>query len=141
MSEPEKITREYALANRLVFYPATEDEAAAIQRRIFAMGFAWADERRVVRHLADCVRKGILLDHGELYYSPTKSDRNITCSIRQLDEDYMPKTERRMQEMFNILMARMDDLQEQMNRIEARLSPESLDKPARRLPSPKNGGG
>lgn len=141
MFEPEKITREYALANRLIFYPATEDEAYAIQKRIFALGFAWADGKHEVRHLTECVRTGILLDHGDLYYHPAKNDRNITCSIHQLDEDYMPPAERKMQEMFNTLMARMDDLQEQMNRIESRVSPQSLDKAPRKFPTPQNGGG
>lgn len=133
MSEPQKITREYALANRLVFAPASADEAIVIQERIFAMGFKWADGVTDVKKVNECVEKGMLLDHGEMYYDPTKSAHNIPCTVHQLDENYMPPLERKMTEMFNTLMARMDDLQAQMDRIEKRFEPETLKKPVRKL--------
>lgn len=133
MSEPQKITPAYARANRLVFAPASVDEAIAIQTRIFAMGFHWANGGTDVEKVNECVQTGILLDHGELYYNPTKNDRNIPCTIHQLDENYMPPLERKMTDMFNTLMARMDDLQAQMDRIEKRFEPETLQKPAHKL--------
>jgi hypothetical protein len=139
MSEPQKITRDYALANRLVFTPSSPDEAIAIQERIFAMGFKWANGVTEVQNVNECVQTGMLLDHGELYYHPSKSDRNIPCTIHQLDESYMPPLERKMTEMFNTLMARMDTLQEQMDRIERRLGPETIEKSVPKLRPPGQG--
>ena len=139
MSEPQKITRAFALANRLVFAPASVDEAIAIQERIFAMGFKWADGETAVQKVNECVQKGVLLDHGVMYYDPTKSAHNIPCTVHQLDENYMPPLERKMTDMFNTLMARMDELQAQMDRIEKRFEPEALEKPAPKLRPPGQG--
>ena len=139
MSEPQKITRAYALANRLVFAPASADEAIVIQERLFAMGFKWADGKSDVTKVNECVQTGILLEYGELYYNPSKNDRNIPCTVHQLDENYMPPLERKMTDMFNTLMARMDDLQAQMDRIEKRFEPETLKKPGRKLRPPGQG--
>lgn len=136
MSEPQKITRAYALANRLVFAPASADEAVTIQVRIFAMGFKWANGDTDVDKVNECVEKGMLLDHGKLFYNPSKSERNISCIVHQLDENYMPPLERKMTDMFNTLMARMDDLQAQMDRIERRLDPETIQKSAPKLRAP-----
>jgi len=139
MPEPQKITRAYALANRLVFAPETAEEAVVIQECLFAMGFKWAGGATEVQKVNECVQTGILLDYGELYYNPAKSDRNVPCTVHQLDENYMPPLERKMTEMFNTLMARMDDLQAQMDRIEKRFEPETLKKPVRRLRPPGQG--
>src|SRR5690606_1338530 len=121
--------------------PEVPDEAITIQERILAMGFKWADGAESVQKVNESVQKGLLLDHGKLYYHPSKSDKNTLCTVHQLDEDYLSPSDRRMQDMFNALMARMDDLQAQMDRIEARVSPANLDKPSRKFPAPKNGGG
>ena len=103
------------------------------------MGFKWSDGTKDVQYVNECVQKGILLDHGELYYNPSKSDRNILCTVQQLDENYMPPLERKVTDMFNTLMARMDALQAQMDRIEKRFEPEALEKPAPKLRPPGQG--
>jgi hypothetical protein len=134
MPDASKITREYALGHRLVFFPKSTEEAQAIQEAIFKMGFYWADGDKEVKKLPECVDKGILLDHGKLYYHPTKSSANIVCQTEMLDENYLPPAEKRMQEMFNTLMARIDDLSEQIARIEKQVGPDELQKP--RKPPP-----
>jgi|GEM_PF-2623156 len=140
MSDAPKITREYALGHRLVFYPKSTDEARTIQEAIFKMGFGWSDNDKAAKNLQDCVDTGILLDHGKLYYNPTKSSANIVCQTEMLDENYLPPVEKRMQEMFNILMMRIDDLSEQIARIEKQISPDTLEKPKRKAPHLGKGG-
>lgn len=139
MSDTPKITPEYALGHKLVFFPKSTDEAQAIQEAIFKMGFSWADDDKGVKKLQECVDKGILLDHGKLYYHPSKSSANIVCQTEMLDENYLPPAEKRMQEMFNTLMARMDQLSEQIARIEKQIGPDALQKP-RNLPPPRGKG-
>jgi len=140
MSEPQKITRAYALTHRLVFAPAAPEEAIAIQERVFAMGFKWSDGTTDVVKVNECVRTGILLDHGKMYYNPSKNESNIPCTVHQLDESDMPLPARKMADMFNTLMTRLDALQEQMDRIERRLGPETIQKSAPKMRPPGKGG-
>ncbi|MEZ0261107.1 MAG: hypothetical protein ACAH80_08860 [Alphaproteobacteria bacterium] len=119
------ITRALCHSARLVFSPKTEEEAIFIQERLFAMGCAWGDGRTNVSEVASCVAKGILVDHGKIYYNPNSDPKNILCRTDQLDSNYVPPDKAFLIEQFNKVHARLEAIEKRLKVLE---EPEPLDK-------------
>ena len=133
----QKITREFCKGKTLIFYPQTQEEAAFIQRRIFALGFKWPSGSTEVGKLADCVSHGILLNAGSvLYHSPasTNLDVGLLCTSAQFDENHLPPEQVFIREQFNKLAARIEEIAKDVAEIKKELQPARLDKPLLKNP-------
>ena len=122
----QKITREFCQGKRLLFFPRTEDEAICIQRKFFALGYKWADGDGAVKRAELCVKKGMVLNDGQLYDSPGSESlqKGFLCTADQFDDAY--KTDRELLlDLFNRLAA----IEKQQAEILAELRPQQLDKP------------
>lgn len=111
----EKITPEMMRRERLVFYPATQEEAAVIQERLIAMGGKWGGEHGAnAAELENCVQKGFLCERGTFYYNPSSSSSSLLCTVNQLDENYMPPDRAFLMEQFNKMTACIEGLTAQV---------------------------
>ena len=132
----EKITPESCKGKTLLFYPQTEEEAAFIQRRIFALGFKWSANRVEVQETAGCVQKGMVLEDTTLYFNPTSENREkgFLCTSAQFDENYLPPEQVFIREQFNKLAARIEEIAKDVAEIKKELQPARLDKPLLKNP-------
>jgi hypothetical protein len=126
--ESQKLTRDFLQRNRVVFRPKTPEEAKVIQQRLFDMGFSWSAKSREIKHVAECVATGVLLEEGVVYYNPDCRQPHISCDVAQLDENYKPFEEKVM-ELFNAQAERQKRIEEKLDRILAEIGPQTIDKP------------
>jgi len=136
----EKITKEFCLGKRLIFYPKTEQEAALIQRKFFDMGFRWSSGSAEVMRLDDCVSHGVLLTaESVLYHSPSSSstETGLLCTSAQFDENHLSPEMTFMMTQFNQLAAQLKELARAVAEIKKELQPQRLDKPV--VKKPENG--
>ena len=133
----EKITPEFCKGKTLLFYPQTEEEAAFIQRRIFALGFKWSANRVEVQETAGCVQKGMVLEDTTLYFNPTSENREkgFLCTSAQFDEVFV-SFEQKVLEQFNKLSARIEEITQRVDAIYKELQPAKLDKQVLKKPVP-----
>ena len=125
------ITKEFCKGKTLIFFPQTEEEAAFIQRKIFAMGYRWVEDPGTsVRHISESVNTGMVLDEkGFLWFNPSAKSlaTGLLCTSDQFDEKYLSPDRTFMLEQFNKLSAKIDAVYEE-------LRPPTLDKPIRSKP-------
>jgi len=145
----EKVTREMAAQNTLLFLPETEKQAAYVQQRLFAMGFIWANEVSSVQNLKECTANGIVLQNQRIYYLGSKdaAEGYKLCSLAQLAADYVPPRVApapppvdKLMQMFSEVTARLSAIEGRLSKIEERLAPEEpsrLQKPTLRAPDLK----
>jgi len=156
---PEKVTREMAMQNTLLFLPENEEQATYVQKRLFALGFSWengameflrAKDGRTVRSLKECTESGIVLYHQRIYCLGRGDSAKgyKLCDIRQLATDYVPPQDAsapqlpdRLMQMFSEVTARLSAIEDRLSKIEERLAPAdappALQKSALRAPEPK----
>ena len=139
----EKITRESVAGQRLIFFPKSEDECAHLQQGLFNLGLHWANGQDVVQNTAAAVKNGLVLLDGVIFYrSDVDTGAYTSCSIAQVDADYLPPEQRLMVDLFNKLSAKVDALSEKVDRLYAEVHPEIADtKPGLKKPAPAQQGG
>ncbi|MDP2206721.1 MAG: hypothetical protein Q8K65_10500 [Alphaproteobacteria bacterium] len=141
----EKVTREMAAQNTLLFLPETEKQATYVQQRLFALGFIWANDVKKVQSLEECTANGIVLKNQRIYYLGEDDEAKgyKLCALEQLAEDYIapaaltPPSPDRLMQMFSEVTARLSAIENRLSKIEERLAPEEppqLQKPAIRRP-------
>lgn len=62
-----KLTAAFLRANHVAFLPASEGEAAHIQRELFKLGQRWKSGGAEVANKAQCVTHGIYVEAGVIY--------------------------------------------------------------------------
>lgn len=91
----EKITKELAENNRLVFFPKNADEVQFIQLKLFSMGYSWAGDC-VIKRVKECVSAGLVADKdGFIMNGPfgdTTKETALRCFIDQFDDEYNTHT-------------------------------------------------
>lgn len=131
----ERLTKEFCQSRRLVFFPKTEQEAALIQRKLFSMGFAWANGAVDARCLDDCVKSGMILtSEGVIYHSPSSGDNGLVCTSAQFDENYLSPDMALLMGEIKKLSAQITALTEEVAEIKKELQPQKLDKPVVKKP-------
>ena len=125
------ITKEFCKGKTLIFFPQTEEEAASIQRKIFAMGYNWGNNCGAsIRDTSGSVSGGMVLDEQGLLWTIPRERHFATgllCASDQLDEKYLSPDRAFMLELFNKLSAKIDAVYEE-------LRPPTLDKPILKKP-------
>jgi|GEM_PF-2632338 len=89
----EKVTREMAVQNELLFLPQNSQQSAYIQKRLFEMGFIWANGSSSLQHDAECVSNGIVVKNQRIYYLGMRMTRAATSFARW--SSYHPNIKRR----------------------------------------------
>lgn len=135
---PYKLTAGDCQSQKLLFYPRSLEEAAAIQRGLFRLGIGWGQGAKV-QALAECVQKGMIVLEGRLFYNPSAENRSEgkVCTLDQLPRTAPVDVMQYLQgddlqrEIFNRLSARMDKLEQMVAEIHAAVMPHpALPKPA-----------
>ena len=125
----ERITRSSAAGRRLIFHPADADECAALQKKLFKLGFNWVNGGRQVDQIGQCVATGLVLMDGKIYYrSPTDTTEYAVCTMGQVDPEYISADQRLMRELFDKLSAKVDALEKKVDRIYDELRPADIGK-------------
>lgn len=142
----EKVTREMAAQNTLLFLPENDQKSAYVQKRLFDMGFIWANDVKTVQNLKECTANGIVLKGQRIYYLGDEDTAKgyKLCSLAQLAADYaappaaaVAPPPDRLIEMFAEVTARLSAIENRLAKIEQHLGPEqpgALQKPAIRRP-------
>ena len=82
----------------LLFFPKTEEEAAEIQHRLFALGTEWFADGKNIKHTGACVSFGMAVCYAALSYDPLSKirDAGYNCTIQSLPpvSVYNPKNPR-----------------------------------------------
>lgn len=150
----EKVTREMAAQNTLLFLPENDQQAAYVQKRLFELGFIWANDAKTVQNHKECTANGIVLKGQRIYYLGKEDTAKgyKLCSLAQLAADYVaprgaahpvaappssPLPSDRLMEMFAGVTAWLSAIERRLAKIEQPLGPEqpaALQKPAIRRP-------
>jgi len=123
----EKVTREMAVQNTLLFLPETQKQAAYVQQRLFDLGFIWANDVKKIQHLEECTANGIVLKNKRIYYLGKDDDAEgyKLCSYAQLGQSYVapaaqvPPPPDRLIEMFSEVAARLSAIEDRLSKIES----------------------
>jgi hypothetical protein len=142
----EKVTREMAAQNTLLFLPENDQQSTYVQKRLFEMGFIWANDVKTVQHLKESTANGIVLKGQRIYYLSEEDTAKgyKLCALAQLDANYIappdvaaPPPPDRLVEMFTEVSARLLAIEDRLAKIEQHLGPDqptTLQKPAIRRP-------
>ncbi len=144
-----RITKEFCQGRTILFYPATPGEAEFIQRKVFAMGFSWADKnmRNTIGYGDACTRYGMTLIDGKLGLFPDKkaSKIGLVCASNQFDEEYRPDMEL-LKEQFAQFAARQEEMSRKLDELIGKVDdlyeevkPKALDKPVIGRPKHQSG--
>jgi hypothetical protein len=132
----EKITREFASQNDLLFLPADAAEAIFVQQSLFDMGIRWANGDGKVSNIDKSVANGLVLQNGRLYWRGEDDDAAgyLLCQAKQLRADYMPPQEKdipaeTVADMFREMMTRLTQVEEKLARLEREIVPQEIAKP------------
>lgn len=126
----QKLTREFCLNKTLIFYPGTVQEAIAVQKGLFNLGFIWADGVEDVQKAHECAETGIVLEDNKIYYHPSSETKRkgTVCSVQQLDSNYISPDQSFMLDLFNKMSARIDALTAEVAALKQQLEPQKLEK-------------
>lgn len=142
----EKVTREMASQNDLLFLPENEKQAVYVQKRLLEMGFIWANKVRGIQCVDECVANGIVLKGQRIYFLSTedKAEGYKFCRLEQLDPGYVaprkapaPLPQDTVIEMFRQVSDRLTAIEKRLTDIESQLAPKKQDKPLRRPQPPR----
>lgn len=128
----QKITKEFCQGKVLLFYPRTAEESVFIQRKVFEMGYKWADNTVEITLVEKSLLTGMALDRaGRLWVSPNTEHRTTgwLCTSNQFNEDYLSPDQTFILEQFNKLAARLDRLETKIDAIYDELRPQMIQKP------------
>lgn len=120
---------------RVLFTPKDTDESGVLQEALLGFGIIWADGHAHVKNLHETVRYGLVVMDGKIYYrSEGDTVAYDTASVDQVRKDYVTEERRFLLDQFAKVHARLDKMEERLQRIEDTLAPPPLDKT--KLPKP-----
>ena len=126
----EKLAPEFCRNNNVIFYPKNKSEARSLQKALFEMGFAWSSGGQVVQCIDECIRNGLVIQNGNIYYKGSNDNAYyILCAVEQLDGNYITPERKFLLEQFGKINARLDALEEKIDRIGREVLPQEVDKP------------
>lgn len=144
----EKVTREMAVQNELLFLPQNSQQSAYIQKRLFEMGFIWANGSSSLQHDAECVSNGIVVKNQRIYYLGDEDDARgyKLCTMEQLSPQYQAPSAQKplpardeLKEMFRAISTRLAAIERRLSDIEEKLGPnQKSEKPKLNPPSKGN---
>lgn len=126
---PQPLTKEFLLSNNVIFNAKTAEAARAIQLALFDAGFAWPGSKG--RDMMDVaflhdgfVSKG---EHRKIYRGPSRKYPYYTATAADFphlsgSEDILSADER-LDRRFNALAARMEAVEQKLDRVLALLEP------------------
>lgn len=127
----ERLTPEFCRSNDIIFHPKNSGDAQSIQKALFGMGIFWADGSKTIKHTDECVKCGLVIQKGKIYYKGENDNtRYIAAAMEQLDEDYLSPDRKFMMEQFNKISARLDEMDRKFDELRREILPYELEKPA-----------
>jgi len=128
----QKITKEFCCNRSLIFFPETKEEAAYIQEKLFAMGYAWESGRKTASFIDGCLQHGVILKNEIIYHGPDSNmSRYFVCKSSQLPggQKFMPPVEQEsLREEFNELSKLVREMSKKVDEMYGEVMPKSLDK-------------
>lgn len=140
----EKITPESAQGKFLFFRPRSLEESARTMLALKKAGFKMRMNAHTPVTPENGREKNIGVIDGEFFCDPNESYNkaprgNWSCTIDQIDENYVTPEQRFVLELFNKLSDRLDRIERRLDEIQEQVSPAPLDKAVLRRKDEKGG--
>lgn len=113
----------------ILFRPPSPFDAARVQQMLFHYGYIWADGDLRATALEKCVERGIVVSGGRFWFpgenhkpdAVLMTPKEFIIAIER--GDIVPPAEARTGDAFNALAARVDTLEQKLDRVLSLLEP------------------